>query len=345
MKIQINARNRAHHFEAKPADKILFSGLSQAVGLPYECGSGTCGTCKARLLSGEIDDAWPDAPGRKHLKHADDFLMCQCSARGDVSVEVASFVEDFDPGMCVPAGVKGRIRNSRLLTHDVMDLHIDLDTPMDFDAGQFMLIRVPGIDGYRGWSMVNYERGARSLQFVVKNKPGGKLSDWLFSTPRDGAEVELFGPLGSATFYPSIAKDILCIAGGSGIAGMMAILARAAGENYFAEHSGNIFFGFRSMKDSFYLDVLSRLRAQCGAKLQVTVALSDGAASASDQAAYPLLGFDTGFVHLAAERHMQGRYQGVRAYLAGPTPAVDASVRMLLMSRVSSDNIRYDKFS
>ena len=349
MKIQLNARNRAHHFDAAPAEKILYAGLSQGISLPYECGSGTCGTCKARRLSGEIEDGWPDAPGRKYLKHADDFLMCQCSARGDVSVEVASFVEDFDPAVCVPVAVKGRIRNTTLLTADVMDLHIDIDAPMDFDAGQFVLIRVPGIEGYRGWSMVNYERGARSLQFVVKKKTGGLLCDWLFSSStsssRDGAEVELFGPLGSATFYPSIAKNILCIAGGSGIAGMMSILARAAGENYFAEHKGDVFFGVRSMADAFYLDVLSSLRAQCGDKLHVTVALSDGAASAADQAAYPLLEFDTGFVHLAAERHMQGRYEGVRAYIAGPTPAVDASVRMLLMSRVSTNNIRYDKFS
>ena len=207
------------------------------------------------------------------------------------------------------------------------------------------MIRVPGIDGYRGWSMVNFERGARSLQFVVKKKPGGALSDWLFSQARDGAVVDVFGPLGSATFYPSIAKNILCIAGGSGIAGMMSILARAAAENYFAEHGGDVFFGIRSMKDAFYLDEFSRLREQCGAKLRVTVALSDGEASAAEQAAHPSLDFDTGFVHLVAERHMQGRYQGVRAYIAGPPPAVDASVRMLLMSRVSTDNIRYDKFS
>ena len=345
MKIQLNARNRAHHFDAAPTEKILYAGLSQAIGLPYECGSGTCGTCKARLLSGEIDDGWAQAPGRKFLKHPDEFLMCQCAARGDVSVEVASFVEDFNPGVCVPAAVTGRIRDSRMLTHDVMDLHIDVEAPMDFDAGQFVLIRVPGIDGYRGWSMVNFERGARSLQFVVKKKPGGALSDWLFSQARDGAVVDVFGPLGSATFYPSIAKNILCIAGGSGIAGMMSILARAAAENYFAEHSGDVFFGIRSMTDAFYLDEFDRLREQCGVKLRVTVALSDGEASALEQAAHPALDFDTGFVHLVAERHMQGRYQGVRAYIAGPPPAVDASVRMLLMSRVSTDNIRYDKFS
>ena len=55
MKIQLNARNRAHHFDATPADKILYAGLSHGITLPYECGSGTCGTCKARLLSGEKD--------------------------------------------------------------------------------------------------------------------------------------------------------------------------------------------------------------------------------------------------------------------------------------------------
>ena len=345
MKIQVNARNRAHHFDAAPEDRILYAGLSRAIGLPYECGSGTCGTCKARLVSGEIDDAWPEAPGRKYLKHADEFLMCQCAARGDVSLEVASFVEDLDAGVCVPAAMRATIRDTALLTHDVMSLHIDLERPMEFDAGQFVLVRVPGIDGHRGWSMVNHERGATTLQFVVKKKPGGRVSDWLFEAQRAGTAVEVFGPLGSATFYPEVAKNVLCIAGGSGIAGMMSILARAARENYFAEYNGDVFFGVRSMKDAFFLDEFSRLRALCGDRLAVTVALSEEAASAELQARHPLLAFDTGFVHEVAGRRMQGRLQGVRAYLAGPPPAVDACVRLLLMSRVSTDNIRYDKFS
>lgn len=345
MKIQLNARNRAHHFDAALGDKILYAGLSQGISLPYECGSGTCGTCKARLLSGEIHDDWPEAPGRKALKNADEFLMCQCSARGDVSVEVASFVQELDPGLCVPNTVKGRIRESTLLTHDVMELHIDLARPIEFDAGQFVLIEVPGVVGFRGWSMVNYDRHAKGLRFVVKKKPGGALSDWLFSHPCVGIKVAVFGPLGSATFVPSLARNILCIAGGSGIAGMMSILARAAGEGYFSDYSGDVFFGVRSMKDAFYLDEFSALREQCGEKLSITIALSDEPASASAQIDHPLLGFDSGFVHEVAGRRMQGRLLGVRAYLAGPPPAVDASIRLLLMSRVSTDNIRYDKFS
>ena len=345
MKIHVNARNQAHHFDAAPAENILYAGLSHAIALPYECASGTCGTCKARLLSGEIEDAWPEAPGRKFLKGPDEFLMCQCTAKGDVSLEVASFVQGIGADVYVPRASSGTVRATALLTHDVMQLDIDLASPMDFDAGQFVLIRAPGVAGFRGWSMTNFESQATTLQFVVKNKPGGGLSDWLFSQSRAGSEVEIFGPLGSATFHPSLAKNILCIAGGSGIAGMMSILARAAGDNYFAEHSGTLFFGVRSMKDAFFLDELSKLRQRCGEKLKVTLALSEESAPASAQLDHPLLAFDTGFVHEVAARHMQGQYEGLQAYLAGPTPAVDASVRMLLMARVSTRNIRYDKFS
>lgn len=343
MKIQVNARNRAHGFDAAPAQPILYAGLAAGVALPYECGSGTCGTCKARLLGGEVHDGWPEAPGRKYLKGADEFLMCQCSARGDVALEVAAFVQELDAGAFVPKATTGIIRTAERLTHDVMQLHIDIELPMDFDAGQFVLVRAAGIDGYRGWSMVNYERGARSLVFVVKRKPGGALSEWLFAEPRAGSRVEVFGPLGSATFYPSLDKNLLCIAGGSGIAGMMSILSRAAQENYFADHSGDVFFGVRTMKDAFFLDEFSSLRKTCGDKLKVTIALSEE--SASFHGDHPLLAFDTGFVHEVAGRTMHGRYDNVRAYLAGPPPAVDASVRMLLMARVSTANIRYDKFS
>ena len=84
-KIQVNARNRAYTFEAAGDEKILNVGLTNAIDLPYECGSGTCGTCKARLISGKIADQWPEAPGRKALKiKKGEFLMCQCTAETDI---------------------------------------------------------------------------------------------------------------------------------------------------------------------------------------------------------------------------------------------------------------------
>lgn len=345
MKIQVNARNRAHHFNATEGEKVLYAGLSGAVDLPYECGSGTCGTCKARLISGEIVDAWPEAPGRKYLKGDDEFLMCQCVAKTDASIEVASFVQTMEAGVCVPAALKGHISSAKLLTSDVIHLQIKLSQPMEFDAGQFVMVQVPGVAGFRGWSMVNYQREAESLEFIVKKKPGGGISEWLFNSQCTGVEVEVFGPLGHATFYPGLSKNILCIAGGSGIAGMISILSRAAQDDYFRQYRGDVFFGVQTLKDAFFLDEFSRLRAQCGDKLNVTIALSKEDPPASALSDYPQLKFDTGYVHDVAGRHMQGSYQNVRAYLAGPPPMVDATVRILLQARLTTDNICYDKFS
>ena len=53
-----------------------------------------------------------------------------------------------------------------------------------------------------------------------------------------------------------------------------------------------------------------------------------------------------GFVHEVAKRVMAGQYLDVRAYVAGPPPAVDAAIRVLLLdAKLTTNNIRYDKYS
>jgi toluene monooxygenase electron transfer component len=341
MRIQANARNRGYEFDALPGERVLYAGLRAGIDLPYECATGTCGTCKAKLLSGRVHDRWPGAPGRKFVKpQAGEFLMCQCAAEEALTLEVSKFVYPVEPGACVPQTCGGIVRDVRALTHDVTGFALELERPRDFDAGQFALLAPEGIDGYRAYSMCNYGRGGRSLDFVVKRKPDGAFSQWLFGAEREGARLEVFGPLGKATFEPALGKNLLCIAGGSGIAGIMSILARAGEARYFERYDGWVFFGVRTMKDAFFLKELS------ASKAKITVALSEEEVSERTGKDWPGLRFEKGLVHEVAKRAMAGKYQNVRAYVAGPPPAVDAAIRVLLLdARLTTDNIRYDKFS
>jgi toluene monooxygenase electron transfer component len=340
MRIQVNARNRGYDFDAAPGEHILYAGLRAGIDLPYECATGTCGTCKAKLVSGRVHEPWPAAPGKKYVKPAaGEFLMCQCVAEEPVTAQVAKFVYPMDAGACVPQKAAGTLRAPRALTHDVMSFALEFAEPRDFDAGQFILLAPQGVAGYRGYSMCNFERGARSLDFVVKRKPDGGFSQWLFGGKRDGERVETFGPLGRATFDPALGKNVLLIAGGSGIAGMMSILARAGQARYFERHRGWLFFGVRTMRDAFFLDELSRYT-----NVEITVALSEEVVPA--RTPWPKFRFDTGLVHEVAKRAMAGKYHDVRAYVAGPPPAVDAAIRVLLLeAKLTTDNIRYDKYS
>ena len=85
MRIQVNARNRGFEFDARNRESVLYAGLRAGIDLPYECATGTCGTCKAKLISGRLHDGWREAPGRKFVKpEQQEFLMCQCAAEGDL---------------------------------------------------------------------------------------------------------------------------------------------------------------------------------------------------------------------------------------------------------------------
>jgi toluene monooxygenase electron transfer component len=345
VRITVKARNGAGEFECEPGEKILHAGLRSGFELSYECGTGTCGTCKATLVSGRVESEWPEAPGGRYLKSPAELLMCQCLARDDCALEVGA-LKTREAGAPLPGALGGHVRGWRRLTHDVAAFDVTLDRPLDFDAGQFALLSVPGIAGARAYSMVNFERAARRLSFVVKKKPGGTVSEWLFGDGAEGTRLGLFAPVGHATFHPGLQKHVLCIAGGSGIAGMMSILQCAGEAGHFAGWDGHVFFGVRSERDRFLLDELHALQARYPARLAVTIALSDEDVPASLPAAYPGLAFARGLVHAVAGERMKGRFADVRAYVAGPPPMVDASLRLLLReARLSPADIRYDKFS
>jgi toluene monooxygenase electron transfer component len=345
MKVVVTARNGTHQFECEPGEKILHAGLRDGVELPYECATGTCGTCKARLTSGRAESQWPEAPGRKYFKSDADLLTCQSVAGEDCALEVGP-LKTREPDAAAPRAFAGVVRGVRRLTHDVVAFDVGLDAPLDFAAGQFALLTVPGIPGARAYSMVNFDRTTERVSFVVKKKPGGAISEWLFSgSDVDGTRVGVFAPLGHATFHPDVKKHVLCVAGGSGIAGMMSILSRACGAEHFAGFDGHVFFGVRTARDAFYFDELEAFRAR-HPRLAVTIALSDEDVPDSLAAAYPNFSFARGLVHAVAGECMKGRYADVRAWVAGPPPMVDASLRLLLReARLSPADIRYDKFS
>lgn len=346
VKIDVNTKNGSFAFESEDGEKLLFAGLRAGLSLPYECATGTCGTCKARVETGDIDLGWEQAPGRSYMKaEKREFLMCQAHAKGACAIYVPGKQPLDKRPAILPGYHKGMIAKADRLTHDVVAFTLELASPIDFEAGQFVVLDAEGVTGGRAYSMVNYARDTKTLDFVVKKKPGGKFCDWLFEDGIVGRSLGMFGPLGRATFHPEEGKNVLCIGGGSGIAGMMSIVSRACGENYFADRKGYVFFGVRTSKDTFYLDELSAYVARFPDGLSVTIALSDEEPPAGLVQKYANLNFATGFVHAVTSSRMAGKFENMVAYVGGPPPMVDGALRMLVLeARLPGTDIRYDKF-
>ena len=125
---------------------------------------------------------------------------------------------------------------------------------------------------------------------------------------------------------------------------MMSILECAAQADHFRDHKGAVFFGVRTLADTFYLEQLSRYAAASHGNLDVTVALSDEAAATPSHAEFPMLKLANGMVHEVAAKAMADRDRNVLAYIAGPPIMVDSTIRSLITGGVPIRDIRYDKF-
>ena len=348
MKVElIGAGETVQVYESKSSSRLLYSGLKEGADVPYECATGTCGTCKVKRISGEFSWLWSEAPARALLKSADDFLLCQCAAVTDLKVEVRSKLKPIKEIAQRPQWLTSEINNSAMVAPGVMTFSVKLSQPISFLPGQFMVLEFAGVQGGRAWSMTNQAKLTNTLDFVIKKKPQGLLSDYLFEKENlIGLKANLFGPIGKAVYDGELDRDLVCIAGGTGMAGMMSILAAFIDGGAYRRNRADVFFGVRTPADLFFESELRQFVEQSDGALRVVVAFSDAPASAELIAKNPLLTFDQGFVHEVAMSEMEGQFTPkTRAYLAGPPPLVDGALRMLLLkARLPATEILYDKF-
>ena len=344
--ILVESKSGEFRFPAATSETLLNAGLAHGLTLPYECGTGTCGTCRARVMSGSVEMAWAEAPGMSRLKREKgDVLMCQARPSADCVLRIPANVAQKDGGTR-PERRTAVIDVVQRLTHDVVHIEAALSKPMGFEAGQFVVVEAAGVTGGRAYSMVNFAGAGDRLHLVVKRKPSGKFSDWLFEGHVAGAELSVFGPMGRATFHPDEKRNLLCIAGGSGIAGIMSILEHATKVGHFETHHGHVFFGVRTLADGFYVRELADYVAAANGRLEVTLALSHEAAATSRHPEFPQIQLASGMVHEVTGKAMAGRYDNIIAFVAGPPPLVDGAIRLLVTeARLPSQFIRYDKFS
>jgi toluene monooxygenase electron transfer component len=334
-------------FTAEPGQRLLHAGLMRGIGLPHECATGTCGSCKASIMTGRVSSLWPQAPGARVCRRSGEVLLCQTAATSALQVKLSSsFLAPCEP----PCGIKnGRLTLKRLLTPDVGLFDVSLSEPMKYRPGQFVLLSIPGLEGPRAYSMISHEPEEPRLSLLIRRSQDGKFTSQIF-TGECNEDVEIFGPLGRATFTTAEQRPFIAVAGGSGIAGMIAIIRHALAAGHFEQYPSHLFFGLRHPDASYLLAELSEFIEQSGGKLQVTVAFSDASDVESVAARYPLLRFSFGPVHEIARDHIRGaaKTNGAQQplfFVGGPPPMVDATMRALITEcKISPTEIRYDRF-
>ncbi len=141
-------------------------------------------------------------------------------------------------------------------------------------AGQHVDVRLTAEDGYqaqRSYSIASAPEDGR-LEIVVERLDDGEVSPYLTDELRVGDRLELRGPIGGwFTWEARKGGPLLLVAGGSGIAPLMAMIRHRASSG--SDASCRLLYSSRSREETIYADELDRLAAEDGA-LEVTHTLT-----------------------------------------------------------------------
>ncbi|MBL8350222.1 MAG: 2Fe-2S iron-sulfur cluster binding domain-containing protein [Burkholderiaceae bacterium] len=325
-------------FEQDTTDTVLRAALRAGIGFPYECNSGGCGSCRFEIVSGGVDVLWPGAPGlTERDRRKGRQLACQCRATGVLTIRVRPGTE-YLPRIA-PRRRPARLIGSTDVTHDIREFRFATDAPADFTPGQYASLKLDGVAAPRAYSMSNLPNAQGQWDFQIRRVPGGQATAMLFDRLAVGDRVEIDAPYGLAGLREDNPRDIVCVAGGSGLAPMVSIARGAAAAGMLASRRLHFFYGARTPRDVCGDHFLRELPG-FGASLQFHPVVSDTASA--DAAGWP---GDRGFVHEALPRVLGDSLAGHEFYFAGP-PAMTQALQELLMGphRVPYPQIHFDRF-
>jgi len=333
---QISIAGTEQSFSCASNDTILRAGLRAGLALPYECNVGACGNCKFELIEGEVDMLWPEAPGRSEKdKQRNRYLGCQCAPKGDVTIKVRPDAH-YTP-VHAPRSVRARLVSQSAITHDIDEFRFDLNDEMAFEPGQYALLKLPGVEGQRAYSMSNIvDAHKKELHFQIRRVPNGKGTSVLFNGLGEDAEIEVDGPYGMAYLRREVKRDILLIAGGSGLAPMISIARGVMTDPQMLDVNVHFIYGGRTPLDICGLDMLTSLPG-FGTRLKY-----DGVVSqVLDQD--PWTG-PTGLAHEYANQVHGDRLKDMEIYFAGPPMMGQAIQKMLYDLKVPASQVHFDQF-
>ena len=302
-------------FQAQAGESLLAAGIRQGIGLPYGCKDGACGSCKCKLVSGQVQQSNFQRKALSEDEEAQGFVLtCSASAMSDITLESRQVTPAGAlPVKKMPTRVSSLVRKTDDVV--VMQLQLPANDTFVYRAGQYVefILR----DGARrSYSMANAPSHGPGVELHVRHMPGGRFTDLVFGSMKEKDILRIEGPMGSFFLREESEKPMVFLASGTGFAPLKALLEHM-------QHCGitrpvTLYWGGRRPAD-LYMD--DWVQAQCAAMphMHYVPVVSDALPEDAWQGR-------TGFVHRAVLEDFPD-LSGHQVYACGAPVVVDSARR------------------
>lgn len=309
-----------------PGANLLEVLRANDVPISYSCMSGRCGTCRCKVISGQLLET-----GREEKitnpSEGDYVLACTSVLTENCAIEIP----EPDEIVTHPARIiKATVVAIEDATHDIRIIRLKPSKPLSFSPGQYATVQFTP-DHIRPYSMASVCTDDE-LEFHVRYVPNGRVSGYVFNQLKVGDAIRISGPLGTAYLRTRHEGPMLCVAGGTGLAPILSILRSAIAAGM--QNPIQLYFGVRSPQDIYGLDQLRALQsAQPKLQLDIVVTTNGGGETSHR----------SGLVTDAIAQDIPN-LDGWRAYVCGAPPMVEATAALLKQRGIEEQHVYADAF-
>ncbi len=337
MAFTVTLQPSGHSFPVPAAEPILQAALDAGFNLPYGCRNGACGSCKGKVLSGQVDFGGAEEHVLPAAERAAGMaLFCCATARSDLVLEVkeVGVVRDI-PVKIMPC----RVQHMERLADDVMLLLLKLPTNerLQFLAGQYIEFMLK--DGKRrAFSLANAPHDDEFLQLHVRFIAGGSFSEHVFQAMKEKEILRFEGPHGSFFLREDSDKPIILLAGGTGFAPIKGIVEHAIHNKLTRPMT--LYWGARN-RAGIYMPDLPAQWVAAHSHIKFVPVLSD------PEAADTWTG-RTGLVHAAVLADLAAAgsdLSGYQVYACGAPAMIEAAKQDFVVRGLPDDEFFADIFS
>lgn len=337
MSYQLTIEPLGATIEVQEGQTLLDAALRQGIYIPHACGHGLCGTCKVQVEGGEVDHGHANPFALMDFERdAGMTLACCATLQSDATIE-ADIDEEPDAEI-IPVRdfncVVSRIEN---LTPTIKGIFLKLDQPMHFQAGQYVQVVIPGIEGTRAFSIANSPAQVQAtgeVELNVRIVAGGAGTAWLHQQLKAGDRLRISGPYGRFFVRKSSVSPLLFMAGGSGLSSPRSMILDLLDAGSTLPIT--LIYGQRVAEELYYDAEFRALAAKHPHFTYVPALSSEGESG--------VWGGSRGFVHDVAKTHFAGNFSGNKAYLCGPPVMIEACIATLMQGRLYERDIYTEKF-
>ncbi|HNR78792.1 MAG TPA: FAD-binding oxidoreductase, partial [Mesotoga infera] len=186
----------------------------------------------------------------------------------------------------------------------------------------------------RAYSMSSQPSIKNGVELLIRLVPNGIVTTYVHKYLKEKDEVRLLGPFGDF-FLRNTDTDIIFIAGGSGMAPIKSIILDMKEKGI--KRNAYYFFGARSKKDLFYLDLMEEIEREMP-NFHFIPALSNALPEDNWEG-------ESGLITDVVDRYLarQGKIER-EGYLCGSPGMINACITVLGKHGIPENKIYFDKF-